>query len=282
MAPLATDLTRAGLIAAVRQERRAVDLDGCALHEGWENVVLATRDGWILRFPRTEQHDFARELAILGVVSSKLPAATPTVEWTGSRTRFAAYRTLTGVPLRVEVYDQAPAAERDRVAASLAEVLAAMHGMFKPRQVANLGIPDLDHADLLGPVEQHLATVEPSLRMALQEARDSFADRWVRPVQADAVVLHNDYHLHNLVLDAPLGKVSGLWDFSCVAVGEPSFDFRYLAGDSTDLAERTAGHYTEQTGRPVDLDAAALAIRFEDLSDAIVEGRPIEPVLADW
>ena len=40
------------------------------------------------------------------------------------------------------------------------------------------------------------------------------------PSAGPVVTLHNDFHFHNLVLDAPVGVVSGVWDFSCVQRGE--------------------------------------------------------------
>ena len=46
----ATDLD--SLVTAVVREDAEVDLTDCIRLEGWENVGLRTRDGWILRFQR--------------------------------------------------------------------------------------------------------------------------------------------------------------------------------------------------------------------------------------
>src|SRR4051812_38340101 len=83
------------LALVVAEGRDDVDLAGAVLRTGWENLVVETRDGWILRFPRPGV-DFERELAILAAVAGRLPVPTPEVVWTGRRTRFAAYRRLTG------------------------------------------------------------------------------------------------------------------------------------------------------------------------------------------
>jgi aminoglycoside phosphotransferase (APT) family kinase protein len=89
------------------------------------------------------------------------------------------------------------------------------------------------------------------------------------------VVLHNDFHTWNMVF-APPGPVSelyGIWDFSCVQVGEPTFDLRYLDKSPRDLLDRVAGHYEAMTGRRVDPDAAVLACRMEQFVDALDTGR---------
>ena len=57
------------LVAAEDLERRAdaedPDLSGAVLRTGWENLVVETRDGWILRFPRPGVN-FERESAYPG------------------------------------------------------------------------------------------------------------------------------------------------------------------------------------------------------------------------
>jgi aminoglycoside phosphotransferase (APT) family kinase protein len=92
------------------------------------------------------------------------------------------------------------------------------------------------------------------------------------------VLLHSDFHLGNLVMTAPLGRLAGVWDFSCVATGHPSLDFRYLTSHR-ELAARVASAYAARTGREIDLGLAAAALTLEDVSDALEEGRDPAPYL---
>lgn len=85
--------------------------------------------------------------------------------------------------------------------------------------------------------------------------------------------VHNDFHFDNLVLDGPVGVVTGIWDFSCVQRGDPAADLRYIAGDSADLMQRVADYYSRCTGRAVDVRAAVLANRLEALVD-LPDGDP--------
>ncbi|QDP95543.1 hypothetical protein FOE78_06145 [Microlunatus elymi] len=73
-APLLIKQDRESMIVAVRAEGLEVDLEGVEVRSGWENVVLDTRDGWILRFPRDEQVPYQRELALLDRLHDHLPA----------------------------------------------------------------------------------------------------------------------------------------------------------------------------------------------------------------
>jgi hypothetical protein len=77
-----------------------------------------------------------------------------------------------------------------------------------------------------------------------------------------------------MVLTAPVGELAGVWDFSCVQVGLPTYDFRYFERGPRDLLLRLADQYQTATGDAVDVDAAILACRMENLCDALELGRP--------
>lgn len=87
-----------------------------------------------------------------------------------------------------------------------------------------------------------------------------------------------------MVLSAPIGKVTGVWDFSCVALGDPSDDLRYIPNDSCDLMRRLARRYERRTGTRIDLRAATLANRIEVVFDAIERRRTVglREVIRRW
>nr|WP_294691638.1 aminoglycoside phosphotransferase family protein [uncultured Friedmanniella sp.] len=259
------DLDRESLITAVRAEgRRDVVVDDAVLHAGCESVVLATRDGWILRFPRPHV-DFDREVAVLRRLDGRLPVPIPRVEWVGTRRPFMAYRILRGHTADLAAYAAAGSAERDRLAGSLAAFLAAMHQALTVEEVDELAIPTADSQQDVEALRSRLGTMPPEVRDDVSRLLDEVEAS--APSAGPVVTLHNDFHFDNLVLDAPVGEVSGVWDFSCVQRGRPSADLRYIVGDSMDLLQRVANHYGRRTGAPVDLRAAVLAHRLEELVD---------------
>jgi aminoglycoside phosphotransferase (APT) family kinase protein len=273
--PLAERRDVPALVAAAAAEGGPWDLSRVRLAQGWENVVLATGDGWILRFPRNDRVDFTREMAVLRRLADRLPVPIPAVSVTGRRTRFAAYRALTGTEFDAAAYLAAPARQRDRLAASLARFLAAMHTALTPDEVAGMAIPPVDHARTLAAVAEGIDRLAPEHRGMVQGWVESFARTWAAgTVPGPRVVLHNDFHLGNMVLDGPVGELAGVWDFSVVAIGEPSFELRYVTDEPADLTERVAGHYQELTGHVVDLAAASIAIRMESALDVITTGVP--------
>ncbi len=257
--------------AAAAEPVQPWDLSRVQLHDGgWENAALETADGWILRFPRDEEVDFEQEVAILEHVQGRLLVRTPVVEWIGEKTRFTAYRKITGTAFERGRYAQATEFQREALAQSLARVLAAMHDSMNEQEQEELGIPLLDHEPTLELVVKEMRWLPASHWRNAESLIGQFATMWVGDnVDGPRVVLHNDFHVGNMVFAEPVGEMTGLWDFTCVQIGVPSFDFRYFDAAPRDLLERMAGHYQMLTHRPIDVRAAIVANRMEDLFDVL-------------
>jgi aminoglycoside phosphotransferase (APT) family kinase protein len=284
--PVTAHLELADLISALKRESRTVDFIDAVRRTGAENVVVESRDGWIFRFPRADSSEFERELAILRRVLGHVPALTPDVEWLGSRTRFMAYRKLTGWRLRQNAYQCASGQERDVIAGSFAEFLAALHGEFTDSEAGELGIPLIDHELMLKDVVSRRARIPESARSVVDDLVEQFTMAWGSDGggAGQVVVLHNDFHLDNLSLDGALGPLRAVWDFSSVQRGVPTYDFRYFEGDSMDLLRRTARHYERLTGESVDVTAAVVSNRMELVCDLLDDGdeADLPTVIAVW
>lgn len=272
--------TLAELVAALHAEG-LVDPDealaGAELLVGWESAVVRAQDGWIYRFSRIGEDSFHRELAVLRYVDGRLPVPSPRVERVGTDQLVMVYRTITGHPLDLaRVVELAPD-EREPLTRSLAVVLAAMHDSAGP--VDGWSVPHHDHQPMVDRIRAAVAGRPVDHRRILT----GLLAAWERCPLAgsvdDPVLLHGDYHPGNMVFSSPTGALTGIWDFSCVVLGDPADDFRYLVGDSYPVAAEVATHYTRLTGRLVDLEAARLVGLLEAVCDAIDEGRPVSAVL---
>ncbi|MFC7625842.1 phosphotransferase [Microlunatus sp. GCM10028923] len=277
--PLTETRTLPELVELVLAEGRDVDLTGAELLVGWENAVIRTADGWIYRFPRLGPESYRRELVILDRLAGTLPVRTPEIAWTGRRAEFAAYRTIVGATADAESLRTAPEEVRLRTAQSLAAFLAAMHSRFEPAERTELGIDRFDPRAMAAELEEALPSLPAAARAGLRTVLDAFRETGLARPEPDPVTLHGDFHFGNLVLDQPTGVVTGVWDFSCVAAGNPSLDLRYLLRDPADLGDLIARCYAEVTGRELDVLRARLAGDLEELTDALTEQRPIGPVL---
>ncbi|MBM7784148.1 phosphotransferase family protein [Tenggerimyces flavus] len=277
------DSELAPLLTAIEAEDRGVDLSGAVLKSGWESLVVETRDGWILRFPRPHV-DFARELAVLELLAARVPVPIPRVEWVGRLRPFAAYRKLTGQEFAATRFYSLSPVRQKVLASSFAEFLLAVHSALSPAEIASLNLPVLDHAGAVAGLEERLPLVPASARPAVDELIAEVRAYWVDvPAPERRTVLHNDFHFGNLVLDERTGAVAAVWDFSCVSLGEPSFDLRYLM-KAPRLVELLSNTYTIRGGHPLNLPAAENARRLEAVTDALDLGEPetIPDLVRSW
>jgi hypothetical protein len=230
--PVLTDQSLDGMLAAVAEEADAAGMD-LRIHvfrQGWESTVLETPD-WIFRFPRREDIDFATEIAVLEHVRGRLPVRTPQIAWIGSRTRCMVYPKIIGASFRPEAWHTAGTRDRRALTDSLAELLIAWREAFSAEDVERLGIRPMGEAPYLGQLSSTLTSFPSAVRPGIVALLNRYAELFDRELAAvGTVVLHGDFHLGNMMLAAPCGEVTGLWDFSCVATGALSWDLHFLAG----------------------------------------------------
>lgn len=264
-------LSLTDLVSAVLAEGRGVDVGDAVRRSGGESVVLETIE-WIYRFPR-DHIDFDRELAILATLNSRLPAAIPRVEWIGRRSRFCAYRKIRGWQFHPGSYQSASRSRQTLLAVSMAEFLVAMHDALSDAEIARHGVPDFfplsARADLVSlgeiPVE-----VREDVRDLIARARRASED----VASSEAKLLHNDFTSDNMVFDGPVGRLSGVWDFSRVSIGPPSFDFRFLLRLPDPLTGEVIREYERLTGREINQEALVTAARIGDLVALVRRGTP--------
>lgn len=273
------------LVACLSDENAGIDTANAVLHTGWQNAVIETHDGWIFRFPRTENLAFSREVTMLRELRPRLPVDIPNVQRTGLRTRFAAYPKLLGTTLDMKTFASSSPRKQESISESLATFLAEMHVTFTPAQARGLGVPSLSSEHLVTEVAKKRDDLSSTVRPTVSRLERRFINRWVENqnlTDASLRVLHNDFHFGNMVFGDSTESVSGVWDFSCVELGEPSYDLRYLFPTFSKLASDISARYTRLTGLEIDLEAAELAGRYEAVSDALVERRDVRAELHFW
>jgi hypothetical protein len=230
--PVLTDQSLDGMLSAVADEPEAagMDLQVRVFRQGWESTVLETPD-WIFQFPRREDIDFATEVVVLEHVRGRLPVRTPEVAWVGSRTRCMVYPKIIGTSFSRDAWHTGGTRDRRALSDSLAELLIAWPEAFSAEDIERLGIRPMGEAPYLGQLSSTLASFPSAVRPGIVALLNRYAELFDQELAAvGPTVLHGDFHLGNMVLAAPCGDVTGLWDFSCVATGALSWDLHYLAG----------------------------------------------------
>ncbi len=283
--PIAAAFDLDSLKSCIVEEGHGIDVDDAVVRSGTQNVVVET-DDWIVRFPRDDSVSVAWEANLLMLLRGKLKIQTPNVRWLGSRTRCMAYPKIIGVPFDRVAYVAQSSKRRTDFATTIAESLVALQDVLGSPSLAEADLPADDFTKFHTPLREHLHDFPSGAQSRMRDLLDEYAELYLSPTSRVEVAMHNDFHFGNLVLDAPLGRVVGVWDFSCAARGSAEWDLRYFEGDLAspwetpvhlpgehhDLLRRVARAYGTLRGTTIDVRASVVANRVEALFDLWTDG----------
>ena len=227
------------------------------LGEGCDSVAFVVNGKLVFRFPKRADvaDQLLREVELLPDVQRHVPVPIPVYSHVGRPSErfphpFGAYSMLPGVPA---IQWEPASLPLEATATALAGVLSGLH-RWDRTDAARLGIPPLDIDDL---IEEVRADALDDFAFLTQLAPDRPLERW-RTFVADAPepshgdrpasVIHADLAAEHVLFDRTTGTVTGIIDWSELAVGDPSIDFSgifHWGGEP--LIARVLRHYEGAT-----------------------------------
>jgi hygromycin-B 7''-O-kinase len=211
-AGVAALLARHGLGSAPRQR-----------YDSGSLPVYAVGEHHVLKlFPPSEHEHAAVEARVLAAVQDKLPIPTPTLFAADTHDGWP-YLLMSQLPGRrlVDAWPALTPAERDRLADTLGESIAALHAI----DTAPLG--DLPpHWDGFV-AAQRASAVERQAKRQLDpfwlDQIAAFLERWMPSPAARRVLLHTEIMREHLMVDG--ARLCGLFDFEPAMLGAPEYEF---------------------------------------------------------
>jgi aminoglycoside 2''-phosphotransferase len=196
----------------------------------------------VFLFPRSdgERLRLIRETALLKALQGRLPLPIPNPEYLSAPSEtagapFLGYRALTGTPITTVLSEKSlPAPVFRRIVSQMANFMQALHEI----PAASLGI-DLPRSETREEVAQMQADIHAKLVPAMRPNAGAWIDRLFEPFLTKAE--HFDVHPllrhgallgENILIDPDLGVVTGVDDFSQIALGDPALDVACLASIS--------------------------------------------------
>ena len=206
--------------------------------EGGDFVVFRVGD-LIFRFPKREDYDhlFVVEMSLLDWIAPQLPLPVPQYCYRGKPCEdypyhFGGYPALMGIRL-MDV--GSPSAEMlDVVAPQLGAFLRALHHV-DVRRTRELGVHDGSDNDSMEAVRQcaleDLAMGPGIIPPAWHDRCHAyFEDKTHVPADYTGApcLVHTDFGYEHILVDPSSHTVTGILDWSDVAIGDPSWDFARL------------------------------------------------------
>ena len=189
--------------------------------------VYAVGERHVLKlFPPTESEHASVEARVLAAVQDALPIPTPALFAADTHDGWP-YLLMSQLPGRrlVDAWSELGASQRDRVADTLGEAIAALHAIDT---AALSGLPPPWDGFIAA---QRASAVERQVKRRLDpywvERVDDFLALWMPPPAPRPVLLHTEIMREHLMLDHDGANValSGLFDFEPAMLGAAEYEF---------------------------------------------------------
>ncbi|MFE3054387.1 phosphotransferase family protein [Nocardia sp. NPDC059239] len=251
------------------------------LGQGLDNVSYEINGELIIRFSKECDPDRRAELVsgearLLAVVASISPVPVPDPIFVAPERGCLAYRKLAGRPM-IDLPSGIRATHTDSVAAVMGEVLSALHATTHGR-IGDLVEIDVQPMQLwLTEAADNYAAVATALPSIHRRAAETFFSTPPPADCADIVFSHNDLGIEHILFDPRAARVTGILDWSDVAMIDPAYDFGLLYRDLGPTALTIAMHtYRTRTradeGTHARAEFYARCSVFEDLAYALRTG----------
>jgi aminoglycoside phosphotransferase (APT) family kinase protein len=250
--------------------------------EGGDHLAYEVDGELIVRFgkepdPAARAAGVDREARLLAAVAAISPLPVPEPVFTAAEQGCLAYRKLPGVPL-LDLPRPQRSAHAGPVAATLGELLTALHAAPVEQLAALVGVDDQPLAQWRDEAAQTYATVAGEVPVAHRRPVEAFL---AAPPPAGGwtpVFSHNDLGIEHVLVDPDTGMVTGVIDWSDAAIVDPAIDVGLLYGDLGPAAARAAlGSYRTEVNDLVTLEERAVFYArcrvFEDLAYGLQTGR---------
>ena len=189
--------------------------------------VYAIGDTHVLKlFPPTELEHASIESRCLAALHAALPIPTPRLVATDSLDGWhGVLMTRLAGRSMVEAWPALSSAERDRLADTLGQAVAALHAI------------DIGPMAGFTPVWEAFLPAQRASAAERQRTRgldthwvdqiETFLSRWMPPPDPRRVLLHTELMREHLMIDGAAGQAqcSGLFDFEPAMIGAPEYDF---------------------------------------------------------
>ena len=265
-------------------------------HSNETFFVRRSGEEWVLRRPPRgaflpTAHDVMREHRVLSALADT-PVRTPRPllacdDESVIGAPFYVMERVNGVVIRDRLPDWATEEERRRIGEDLIDALVELHAVDWQR----LGLDGWGRAT--GYLDRQLKRWSGQLELTVPLTRPlsdlEKAGRWLadnKPESAASTIVHGDYKLDNVVLDAAApARIAGILDWEMSTIGDPIADLGYLLSfwrDPGDQADRVLSEQFDLTRQPGFPSRDELAKRYADRSGRHVDDVTWYEVLAIW
>lgn len=244
------------------------------LEHGWKNFVFLINNKLIVRFPKTIHNNLRHQQAILTALSNKISYRLPSIHYINTQSCYAVYPAILACSYNRYDFEQFTDQEQQNVAQDLADFLKQLHEAYPLTEVEKMKIERFNYTQEIIDIKNESKVFDnfklpQNIRTFVQDQAEIATFHLTQTY--DEVLLHNDLHCKNIILDCDTKHLNGVIDFDDIKIGHYHLDFAgFCLSLPQSLVAQIAQKYEQITGRKVLLDYAG-AVAVDYLSSSMVK-----------
>lgn len=213
--------------------------------DGWDYVVFVIDGQKAIRFPR--RSDYVKKLPVevsfLNHFGNQFPVSVPKLvlkadEKTGMP--YVTYDFIPGVQFKKNVSDAFSKGELHQIANQIGSFLHVLHSL-PTEETKRLGVRQAESLETWrNKFEKIRQTVFPHISKDEQNWSISIFENFFETVRKNPMpltVIHSDIMPEHIIVNPETHTLSGIIDFGDIEIGDPAFDFAFLAKYGKDFLD---------------------------------------------
>ncbi|MBI5356641.1 aminoglycoside phosphotransferase family protein [Candidatus Collierbacteria bacterium] len=221
--------------------------------DGWDYVVFVIEGQKAVRFPR--RPDYAKklpvEVAFLNHFGGQFPVSVPKLTLHADKKTclpYVTYDFIPGVQFKKNVSDTFSKEELRLIASRIGNFLEKLHSL-SVNKVKKLGVRQVESLKTWrNKFEKIKTNVFPHISRPEQNWATSIFQNFFTIVQESPIpltVIHSDIMPEHIIVNPKTHTLSGIIDFGDIEIGDPAYDFAFLAKYGKNFLEWTYENYKQ-------------------------------------
>jgi aminoglycoside 2''-phosphotransferase len=216
------------------------------LGEGMDNIALEINKEFIFRFCKKYNQAFDTELKVLEYLQDKVTLKIPKVAFTGKTCQYMGYKKIAGSSLDTDVLNTLNDEEYKQLVHDWVRFLREIHTLLPIETARTLGVKKDNSEDIIARVlSDPLDFIDSGMALFIKDCVRSLSTSVDRQ---HVSFIHDDLHFNNITFDLHSRRLTGVFDFGDVAIGDIHQEFEPILKRDLRFFRAVQSEYARQSG----------------------------------
>jgi aminoglycoside 2''-phosphotransferase len=224
------------------------------LKGGWDNFVFLINEKYIFRFPKKETFNLDKEINVLAHLQNKITLEIPNYEFIGKKVRYVGYQKIVGEAVTAKLLATLTKKEKEILAHDIARFFYEFHKSL-PIKIAK-GFKLKKNTEGWRPVVIKRTLLkklnDPEILKFIKVSLKKYSA--IRQDKSKLIIAFSDLHGDNMAFNKITRRLTGIFDFSDVAIEFLDREFSHLFSVDQELNLEIVKYYQKLSRRRINLE----------------------------